>query len=110
MQREFYGYSWTQWIVILVCYGVFFFFGGIEASQSIYYSLIKTELEIPYKIQGWLVSMGSYSFIIGSPIVGYIMTQIIFSHTCCCTISRIFGLFLSLYSLRDWEVLCWMLV
>ena len=76
MQREFYGYSWTQWIVILVCYGVFFFFGGIEASQSIYYSLIKTELEIPYKIQGWLVSMGSYSFIIGSPIVGYIMTQI----------------------------------
>lgn len=74
VRGEFYGYPWTQWAVFLVCYGVFFFFGGIEASESIYYSLMKTELEIPYKVQGWLVSMGSYSFIIGSPIVGYLMT------------------------------------
>ena len=62
--KLYYDYTLTQWIVFIVCYGVFFFFGGIESSESIYYSLMKSELQIPYRIQGWLVSMGSYSFIL----------------------------------------------
>lgn len=74
--KLYYDYTLTQWIVFIVCYGVFFFFGGIESSESIYYSLMKSELQIPYRIQGWLVSMGSYSFILGSPIVGYLMTLV----------------------------------
>lgn len=77
MERKlYYDYTLTQWVVFIVCYGVFFFFGGIESSESIYYSLMKSELEIPYRVQGWLVSMGSYSFILGSPIVGYLMTLV----------------------------------
>ena len=74
--KLYYDYTLTQWIVFIVCYGVFFFFGGIESSESIYYSLMKSELQIPYRIQGWLVSMGSYSFILGSPFVGYLMTLV----------------------------------
>lgn len=74
--KLYYDYTLVQWVVFIVCYGVFFFFGAIESSESIYYSLMKSELEIPYRIQGWLVSMGSYSFILGSPIVGYLMTLV----------------------------------
>ena len=74
--KLYYDYKLVQWVVFIVCYGVFFFFGAIESSESIYYSLMKSELEIPYRIQGWLVSMGSYSFILGSPIVGYLMTLV----------------------------------
>ena len=74
--KQWYGYTRYQWFTFVVCYGIFFFFGGIEASESIYYSLMKLELEIPYKVQGWLTSMSSYSFIVTSPIVGYLMTYV----------------------------------
>ena len=75
-ERQWYGYNSYQWFTFIVCYGIFFFFGGIEASESVYYSLMKLELDIPYKVQGWLTSMSSYSFIVISPIVGYLMTYV----------------------------------
>lgn len=74
--KLYYGYSKREWLRLFVCYLVFFFFGGIEASEGVYYSIMKKELEIPYSVQGFLVSMGSWSFIIGSPIVGFLMTLV----------------------------------
>ena len=73
-EKRFYGYTKREWLRLFICYLVFLFFGGIEASEGVYYALMKEELEIPYKIQGYIVSMGSWSFIIGAPIVGYLMT------------------------------------
>lgn len=71
-----YGYTKGQWVKLIACYLIFFFFGAIESSQSVYYSVMKNELAIPYNVQGFLVSMTSWSFILGSPLVGYIMTLV----------------------------------
>ena len=59
---------------LVVSYFIFFVFGAVEASEGVYYGLMKTELEIPYNILGYLVSVGSWSFIIGSPILGMLMS------------------------------------
>ena len=75
-ENSWYGYTKGQWMKLIACYLIFFFFGGIESSQSVYYSVMKNELVIPYNVQGFLVSMTSWSFIVGSPLIGYIMTLV----------------------------------
>ena len=32
-----YGYTKGQWVKLIACYLIFFFFGAIESSQSVYY-------------------------------------------------------------------------
>ena len=36
-----YGYTKGQWVKLIACYLIFFFFGAIESSQSVYYSVMK---------------------------------------------------------------------
>ena len=72
--KSFYGYTKGEWVSLVVGYFIFFVFGAVEASEGVYYGLMKTELEIPYNIQGYLVSAGSWSFIIGSPLLGILMS------------------------------------
>lgn len=72
--KSFYGYSRGEWVKLVVSYLIFFLFGAVEASEGVYYGLMKTELEIPYNVQGYLVSTSSWSFIIGSPLLGMLMS------------------------------------
>lgn len=75
-EKELYGYTKREWLRIVLCYMLFFFNGGLEASEGVFYTLMKEELQVPYTVQGALVSMSSWSYIIGSPIIGYIMTKV----------------------------------
>ena len=72
--KSFYGYTTGEWVKLVVSYLIFFVFGAVEASEGVYYGLMKTELEIPYNVQGYLVSASSWSFIIGSPLLGMLMS------------------------------------
>ena len=73
-EKKVFDYTKAQWMTLIVCYCIYFVFGGIESSQGVYYSVMKKELAIPYNVQGFLVSMTSWSFILTSPIIGYGMS------------------------------------
>ena len=75
-EKKVFDYTKAQWMTLIVCYCIYFVFGGIESSQGVYYSVMKKELAIPYNVQGFLVSMTSWSFILTSPIIGYGMSFI----------------------------------
>ena len=75
-EKYFYGYSNREWLRLVVCYVIFFLFGGIESSEGVYYGLMKTDLQIPYSVQGYLVSMNSWAFVLGSPLLGVLMTYV----------------------------------
>ena len=75
-EKYFYGYSNREWLRLVVCYVIFFLFGGIESSDGVYYGLMKTDLQIPYSVQGYLVSMNSWAFVLGSPLLGVLMTYV----------------------------------
>lgn len=73
--KTFYGYTLTQFLCCIVCYCVFFSFGGTDASKSVYLPLIQKFYNLGYDYQGLFVFTSSLGYTLFSLVIGYLLPK-----------------------------------